>query len=223
MYFHNRAEAGRILANGLLEYAHQSVAVIALRPGGVIVGAQIAMKLHGSLAVLLTENVILPGEIDSLAAVTSDNTFTYNRMFSPGQIEEFYAEYHGIIDTQRLEKLYHLHALLGPEGEINKELLKRHIVILVSDGFSDGLSLDAASEFLKPVKMKKLVVATPLASVPAVDKMHLIGDEVHCLSVVQNFMEVDHYYEDNTIPSTQDLFKVIRNIPIHWERAKQTS
>jgi putative phosphoribosyl transferase len=220
MYFHNRAEAGRLLADRLIEFAHQNVAIIALRPGGVIVGAQIAMKLHGSLSVLLTENVVLPGESDTLASITSNNTFTYNRMFSAGQIEEFYSEYHGLIEAQRLEKLHKLHALLGAEGEIKREFLDRHVVILVSDGFHDGHSLDAAADFLKPVRIKRLITATPIASVSAVDRMHLVGDEVHCLSVIQNYIATDHYYEDNTIPSTQDLFKIIRNTPIHWQRTQ---
>ena len=66
--------------------------------------------------------------------------------------------------------------------------------------------------------VKKLIVAAPIASVSAVDRMHLLGDEINCLSVLQNYMFTDHYYEDNTIPPVDDLFKVLKNISLNWQR-----
>lgn len=217
MYFKNRAEAGRELAIKLIDYRVKNCAVVALSPGAVLIGAQIAMKLHADLMMLLTENIVLPGESMPLAGLTSNNTFTYNNKFSTGEIEEMRADYLSLIEAQRLEKLHKLHALLSAGGEIQRELLRRRVVILVSDGLSNGFSLDIAAEYLKPIKMERLIVATPLASVTAVDRMHLVADEVHCTSVVENLMEVNHYYTDNTIPGTENLLKIIRNTPINWQ------
>ncbi len=218
MYFHNRAEAGRKLAAELIEYRLQNCTVIALTPGAVIVGAQIAMKIHASLSILLTENLFLPGESDAMAAVNGNNIMTYNDMFSTGQIEEFVMDYFTYIEQERLQKLSKLHRILGSGGELKRDLLRNHTVIVVSDGLSNGFSLSVASEFLKPVKVKKLVVAVPIASVQAVDRMHLFADEVHCLTVADNYIETNHYYEENAIPETEDVFKIIRNTPIHWDR-----
>jgi putative phosphoribosyl transferase len=220
MYFRSRAFAGRELAEKLEHYRTENVSVVALTPGGVIVGAQIAMRLHANLMMLLTENIIMPGEHEAYAAVSSENTFTYNNMFSTGELEALQMEYRNYIDAQRLEKLHRLHALLGADGEIEKVYLARHNIILVSDGFNNGFSLDIAADFLKPVKIKKLVVACPIASVTAIDRMHLFGDEISCLSVVENFVETNHYYDDNTIPNTEGLIKIIRNLPIHWQRPR---
>lgn len=218
MYFKSRAEAGRILAEKLSGYAKTNTAVVALSPGGVIIGAQIAMRLHSALMMLMTENITLPGEDVPLAAITSENTFTYNNKLSTGEIEELEAEYLTFIEGQRLEKLHHLHSLLGHGGEIRRDLLQRHTVILVSDGLNSGLSLDVAGDFLKPVKTDKLIVVTPIASVPAVDKMHLVGDEIICLSVIENYLDTNHYYEDNTIPPTEDLVKVVLTTPVNWKQ-----
>lgn len=218
MYFKNRAEAGRILAKKLEFYSKSNTAVVALTPGAVIVGAQIAMRLHSSLMLLLTENITLPGEDAPLAAITSEDTFTYNNKFSMGEIEELEAEYLTYIEGTRLEALHHLHSLLGRSGEINRDLLKRHVVILVSDGLSTGFSLDVAADFLKPTKMQKLIIVTPVASISAVDRMHLVGDELVCLSVVENYIDTNHYYDDNVIPPDQDLLKIITSLPVHWEQ-----
>lgn len=218
MYFKNRAEAGRKLAGKLDHYKKSNSVVIALTPGAVIIGAQVAMKLHATLMMLMTENIILPGENMPLAAVSSEDTFTYNNKFSIGEIEELQSEFLNVIESQRLEKLHHLHALLGHGGEIHRELLRNRNVILVSDGLSSGFSLDVAADYLKPVKTKRLIIATPIASIPAVDRMHLIGDEVVCLSVAENYMDTNHYYDDNTVPSPEDLLKIIMTMPVHWDQ-----
>jgi putative phosphoribosyl transferase len=219
MYFKSRAEAGRMLADKLDHYKQANTSVVALSPGAVIVGAQIAMRLHSALMMLMTENITLPGETDPLAAITSNNTFTYNDKFSTGELEEMKAEFLSVIEGQRIEQLHKLHALLGHGGEIHRELLNRRTVILVSDGLKNGLSLDVAADYLKPVKTDRLIAATPIASVPAVDKMHLIADEIACLSVLENYMDTNHYYEDNTIPPIEDLIKVITKTPVHWDQS----
>lgn len=218
MYFKSRAEAGRMIAEKLSQYKNVNTSVVALSPGAVIIGAQIAMQLHSALMMLMTENITIPGENEPFAAITANNTFTYNNKFSTGELEDMSGEYLNVIEGQRLEKLHKLHALLGHGGEIHRELLQRHTIILVSDGLKNGLSLDIASDYLKPIKTNKLVIVTPIASVSAVDKMHLIGDEIVCLSVLENYIETNHYYDDNTIPPVEDLIKVITKTPVHWDR-----
>ncbi len=102
------------------------------------------------------------------------------------------------------------------ESKIPKMLLKNHVVIFVSDGLRNGLSLDVAADFIKPIKVKKIITAVPVASVPAVDRMHLLSDEIRCLSVVEDFMEVDHYYKENSIPEHTEIIKTMNEITLNW-------
>lgn len=217
MYFKNRSEAGKQLADKLDKYRYENTAVVALSDGGVIVAAEIATRLHCVLTMLLTEEIKLPGETDSVAVINQEGGFTYNNMFSTGQLEEFAGEYHSYLEQEKREKLHAINQLLGDGGLIRPDLLYRHNVILVSDGLNSGISLDAAQQFLKPIKVEKLIVVTPLASVPAVDRMHLLADEIVCLSVVENYMNTDHYYEDNTLPSHEELVKIIEKIVLNWK------
>lgn len=218
MYFRNRADAGRQLAAKLDRYKDQNISVIALSEGAVIVGAQVAMRLHGNLLLLMTENIYLPGEPDAIASLSSSGTFTYNNMFSTGQLEELTSEYHQYIEEKRREKMHELNTLVGRDGEIKPEFLRHHTVILVSDGLPSGFSLDVAAAFLKMIAIKRLIIASPNASVTAVDKMHLVGDEICCLNVIPNYMDVNHYYDDNTVPPVEDLFKMMKNISLNWEK-----
>jgi predicted phosphoribosyltransferase len=218
MYFKSRVVAGQQLAAKLVpKYRYENCAVVALSDGAVVVGAQIASQLHCVLTLLLTEAISLPGEPVPVASVDQDGGFAWGGMFSTGQLEEINNEFHGLIEQEKREKLSAMNRLLGQSGIINKDLLRDHNVILVSDGLNSAYSLDAAANYLKPIRMDKLIVATPLASVPAVDRMHLLADEILCLDVVDNFMDLNHYYEDNTILDHETTVKTIQNIVLKWQ------
>lgn len=216
MYFKDRNQAGQQLAAKLAKYRYENTAVVALSDGGVIIGAEIAKALHCVLTMLLTEEIKLPGEANAVAVVNQDGGFTYNNMFSAGQIEGFASEYHTFLEQEKEKKFHAINRLLGDGGLIRKDLLYGRNVILVSDGLQNGLSLDAAMDFLKPIRIERLIVATPLASVTAVDRMHLIADEIVCLNVAENLMNIGHYYENNTMPSHEDLVKTIETIVLNW-------
>ncbi|HSX44045.1 MAG TPA: phosphoribosyltransferase family protein [Candidatus Saccharimonadales bacterium] len=216
MYFKSRVEAGQKLASELKKYQTEKTAIVALSDGGVVVGAQIAAQLHCVITMLLIEPIRLPGEPEPVAVINQDGGFTYNHMYSTGQLEEFQAEYYHFIEQAKLDKLDEIHRLLGRGGLMRKELLQDHNIILVSDGLNSGFSLEAAVDFLKPLRIKRLIMVAPLASVPAVDRMHLLADEIHCLSVVENYMETNHYYEDNAMPSHEAIIGTIENIVENW-------
>jgi predicted phosphoribosyltransferase len=95
-------------------------------------------------------------------------------------------------------------------------LLRDRVIILVSDGFGDDASIDVALDFLKPIRIQKLVVAAPVATVPAVDRLHVSADELHILDVKGNYLGVDHYYDNNTVPSHEDTVAKINQIVLNW-------
>jgi putative phosphoribosyl transferase len=217
MYFENRTQAGQILAQQLLErYRFENCAVVALSDGAVIVGEQVATALHSVLTLLLIEDIEVPGESMSFGGVSQSGTFTYNGMFSAGEVEEYASEFHGYLEEQKREKFQKINRLLGDGGIIDSDLLRDHTVILVADGLDNGASIDVALEFLKPIRIQRLVVAVPIAAVSAVDRLHVLADELHILDVRENFMGTDHYYSDNTIPSHEETIAKINQIVLNW-------
>lgn len=219
MYFASRAAAGRLLANQMKQkYRYENCAIVALSDGAVMVGAQIAAYLHCVLTMLLFEEIHLPGEIDPLGGITQNGTFSYNGMYSPGEIEDAVGEFHNYIDSERLAKFHEMNTLLGDKGLIRRDLLYGNNVILVSDGLVNGLSLDIAAEFLKPIKTEKIIVATPIATVDAVDRMHILADDIYCLSVVPEFISgVDHYYDKPKISDHRVIINAIENVVLSWK------
>lgn len=217
MYFENRAQAGQILASELaLQYRYDNCVVVALSDGAVLVGEQIAKELHCLLTMLLIEEVEVPGENVCFGGISQEGCFSYNGMFSAGEIEEYQSEYHGYLEQEKREAFQRMNRLLGEGGLIDKDILRDHVVILVADGLDTGISLDVSADFLKSIRIKRLIIATPISTVQAVDKLHILADEIHVLDVKENFMGINHYYENNDIPSHEETIAKINQIILNW-------
>src|SRR5206468_12921361 len=131
MYFASRLQAGRMLADKLVpKYRYENCAIMALSDGGVIVGAQLATRLHSVLTLLLNAEIALPREPDAIAGITSDGTLSYNPHYSSGEIEEMTGEYRGLIEQEKLEQIHRMNRLLGSGGTIKRDLLRGHNVIV---------------------------------------------------------------------------------------------
>jgi len=217
MYFESRTDAGIKLAAELTEqYRYENCTVVALSDGAVLVGEQIAASLHAVLTMLLVEDIEVPGENMSFGGVSQNGSFTYNGMFSAGEIDEYTSEFHGYLEEQKRESFQKINRLLGDGGLINNDMLRDHVVILVADGLNSGAALDVAVDFLKPIRIKRLVVAAPVASIQAVDRLHMLADELHILDVKQNYLSTEHYFNQNDIPSHEETIAKINKIVLNW-------
>ncbi len=211
-YYANRAEAGSILADLLQSYRYEDAIVIALNDGGIAVGEPIAATLGCPLTMLLSESVDIPGEPEPFGSVNQDGVLTYNGYYSVGEREGYYSEFHGLFDSEKREKFQKINHLLADGDILNAEMVKERIVVFVADGLLNGVCLDAALDFLKPVHVKKIVVAVPMATVAAVDKMHVLADELHVLTVNDDLLEITHYYDDNDLPTHEQVIEKLTKI-----------
>jgi len=199
------------------KYEHEATTIVALSDGGVMVGAQIAKKIRCPLTLLMNAEINLPREPMPIAGITASGVTTYNHAYSSGEIDEMVGEFYGYIESEKLTKMHSLNQLVGVGGTINKQLLKNRNIILVSDGLKTGFELDIAAEFLKPIAIKKLVVAVPFASLTAVDKMHVLADDLYCLSVITDYFDTNHYYDTNDLPDHDTVIKTIEQLVASWQ------
>jgi putative phosphoribosyl transferase len=211
MYFNSRVEAGQVLAKQIAQkYSGSDSAVVALNDGGVMVGSQIALKLHAVLVLLLSEAITLPREDAAVAGISQDGAVSYNHRYSQGEIDEFLAEYYHYIEQEKLNKMQEMNRLIGKGGLIRKDLLSKRNVILVTDGLQDGFLLET-------IDTKRIVVATPLASVQAVDHMHILADEIFCLSTIADYISTEHYYDVQDVPPHEKIISTIEHIVANWK------
>ena len=113
MYFESRSHAGAMLAEKLLErYRYENCAVLALSDSSVLVGEQIAWRLHCVLMLLLSENIEVPGENVSFGALSQSGQLTMNSQFSDGQKEYYIQEFHGYLEEEKRRAYQKINRLL---------------------------------------------------------------------------------------------------------------
>ena len=218
MYFASRLQAGRMLASQLAKkYRYENCAVVALNDGGVVVGAQVASQLHCVLTLLETAEIMLPREPEAVAGITAGGTVSYNKNYSEGELAELVGENYGYIEQEKLTRMHDMNRLLGSGGTIDKDLLKGRNIIIVSDGLETGFEVDLAAAFLKPIAIEKMVVAVPFATVKAVDRMHVLADDLYCLNVIEDYIDTDHYYDKQDVPDHETVLKTIEEVILKWQ------
>ena len=217
MYFESRTHAGQQLVAQLFErYRYENCAVLALSDGGVIIGEQIAASLHCVLTMLLVEDIEIPGESLSFGGVSQTGQFTFNSELAKSEIDEYQSEFYGYLEDQKRQAFQRINRLLGEGGMVDYNLLRDRTIIIVNDGFEDTVDLNVALDFLKPIRIKRLVIAAPVASEQAVDQLHVMADELHILDVKVNYFDTNHYYTDNEIPSHEQTVEKINKIVLNW-------
>jgi putative phosphoribosyl transferase len=218
MYLASRVQAGRMLADQLVKkYRYENCTVMALDDGGVMVGAQVATQLHCALTLLMTAEIKLPQEPTAIAGITASGTLAYNHSLSDGEIDELAGENFNYIEQQKLLQMHDMNQLVGQGGTISRELLRGHNVIVVTDGAESAFGIDLAYEFLKPIAIDKLIFAVPFASIEAVDRMHVLADDLYCLNVVPDYHDTSHYYDKHDVPDHRTVLETLEQVILKWK------
>lgn len=214
-YFPTRSSVGASFAKQLTDYSGQNNAVLALSPGGVAVGLEIAQSLHCLLGLLLLKHIYLPGENKPLGVVDSRGRLTYGQDIAHAFIEEFEMEYRATIEDKKMEAVSKLHAV-GSDGQLVPTYFQDKNVIIVNDFTKTGTAYKAAMDFLKPVRTGKIILVTAIAQLPAVDVMHLMGDKILIEHATDKDLPPDHYFEEGNPPMTPELKILLSQVPMKW-------
>jgi predicted phosphoribosyltransferase len=202
-----------MLASRLVDkYQDKKCVVLALDDGGVIVGLQVSQQLGCPLMLLSSSEIMLPREPTAIAGITDNGTFSYNRAYSDGEIDELVGEYFHLIEQEKMTEMHILNHMQGTGHTTDMNRIRKSNIILVSEGLKTGFKLDLASQFLKPIEVQKTAVAVPFASVQAVDRMHVLADDLYCLNVVSEYIDTDHYYDQNDVPDHDTILGAVQQL-----------
>lgn len=192
--FADRVDAGRALGTALAARDDLAGAsVLALPRGGVPVAYEVAQALGLPLDVLVVRKLGLPeqpelamGAIASGGAVVlNDDVVRYlgGRM---GAFEE--VKRHEQAELARRERAYR-----GDRAPL--EVAGRDFIV-VDDGLATGATMEAAVRALQAGGARRVIVAVPVASAQARDRIAAVADEVVCLATPMLFSAVGQWYRD---------------------------
>lgn len=178
--FKDRQSAGKLLAKRLWEFKGvKGVIVLGIPRGGVVVAKEIARELNLPLDIIVTRKIGAPNQPElALGAVDLDGEVI-------GDVGEF-----GEIIERELEELKRRENLYR-QGKEPLDV-ENKTVILVDDGIATGATTLSAINYLKRHQAKKIILAVPVASREAIEK---IVEEVIVLETPEYFQAVGQFYE----------------------------
>jgi predicted phosphoribosyltransferase len=192
--FRDRAEAGRRLAERLVEYAGRpDVLVLALPRGGVPVAYEVARALGAALDVFVVRKLGVPGQEElAMGAIASGGVLVLNqdviRALKPpfGVIQAVAAR--ELRELKRRERAY--------RGDSPALDVRGRIVILVDDGLATGSTMRAAVTALRRLGPDLIVAAVPTAAPATCAELGREADACICCITPDPFSAVAAWYED---------------------------
>src|SRR3979411_888922 len=194
MYFRDRREAGRQLAQHLREYAGRpDVLVLALPRGGVPVAFEVARALHAPLDVFLVRKLGLPGHEElAMGAIASGGARVLNQdVVQPLNIPEELIQVVAAKEQRELERREREYREGRPPIDV-----RGRTVILVDDGLATGSSMRVAAFALRQKQPAQIIVAVPVAARDSCEELESVADKVVCAVTPEPFWGVGQWYED---------------------------
>lgn len=194
VFFSDRADAGRQLADHLMAYAGKpGVLVLGLPRGGVPVASAVAHALGVPLDVFSARKLPLPGHEElAMGAVASGDVCVMNEEIvtafnvPPAAVARVIAE--TTAEVARREKAY--------RGDRPPVDVHGSDVILVDDGIATGATVRAAVTALKAQHAHRVIVAAPVATRESIAAIERLADDVVVLLKPAHFIAVGAWYEE---------------------------
>ncbi len=186
--FHDRIEAGLLLADKLRKYKNDQGIVLAVPRGGVPVAYALARELDFPLEIILTRKIGHPMNKEYAIGAAS---LTDHFVIPHDDVSDLYIEEELQRVRIRLKEMYTKFM-----GDKKPENLEGKTVIVVDDGVATGNTLMATVQVIRKSNPGKIVIGVPVASWSAVQKLSKEVDEVVALIIPEVFYGVGAFYEN---------------------------
>lgn len=208
MIFHNRAEAGRLLAKKLAHYQDDPKGIVLGLPrGGVVTAFEVAQILHLPLDIIVVRKIGAPGNPElAIGAIDANG----EGVFEENTIQAFQVQEEYLKTEKEKEKKEAKRRLECYRGKRPPISLNKKNVILVDDGIATGLSMLAAINAVRKQSPKKLIVAVPVIARDTAKNLQAATDELISISTPTLFMAVGAFYEDFSQTSDEEVITLLR-------------
>ena len=208
--FISREDAGQKLGQQLKDARVQADLVLGLPRGGVVVAAEVSRILELPLDVVIVRKIGHP----------------WHREFAVGALAENHVV---VLDEGVLARNPLIRTQLGEVIEEEKERLRLYqsifhrqsmpdltdkAVILVDDGIATGATTEAAVLAVRKQRARSIIVAAPVASTNAVNRLAKVANEVRALIVDPEFDAVGRYYETFSQTTDEEVLELLRGMRV---------
>jgi putative phosphoribosyl transferase len=207
--FHNRRQAGQMLARELAGYTDRDdVIVLGLPRGGVPVAYEVATALNAPLEVFVVRKLGAPQHEElAIGALASGGI----RVIDPRMVA-----YLGISETQMASIVERESRELARREQLYRGArpfpdLRGKTVIIVDDGLATGASMRVAVEAVRAKQPSYVIAAAPAASDSACWMLRKAADGCECVAVPEPFYGVGMWYEDFSQTTDHEVIALLES------------
>lgn len=207
MIFHDREQAGQLLAEKLQKFKDGNSVVLALPRGGVPIAAEVAKSLNIPLEILTVRKIGAPFQPElAVGALCEDDEPIWNESI----LSELGLHYNDLepVITEEADKIKHYVHLFRHDQEFPD--LTNKVAIVVDDGLATGATMLAAIHYLKKKGADKIIVAVPVAAGVTAQHLRDQVDQVIVLSEEENLRSVGEWYKDFTQVEDNEVLSFLR-------------
>jgi len=211
MRFASRQDAGRQLAGFLQKRGVSADIVLGLPRGGVVVAAEIARGLRLPLDVLVVRKIGHPlqrefavGALAEPGVIFLHEESLQANPFVRSALDHVVAEERNRLDDYG--RKFHLFGMPSLEGKD---------VLLVDDGLATGATAEVAALSARQRAARRVLIAAPVASTDAVQRLRRVADAVEVLSIDEDFQAVGQYYEEFSQTTDDEVISLLQRAVDH--------
>jgi putative phosphoribosyl transferase len=202
--FKDRREAGMLLALRLKKYKRAGGVVLAVPRGGVPVAYEVAKELNLPLEVIMVKKLGHPLNKEyAIGAVGLNEMF----IVPHEDVSDFYIKSEAAKVRSRLREMKKKFM-----GDKEPEDLQGKTVIVIDDGIATGNTLLATIRILKKSDPAKIVIAVPVISKSALQKLSPEVDELIAVLIPHTFYGVGAFYENFMQLSDEDVMEYLNRL-----------
>ncbi|MDF3293886.1 phosphoribosyltransferase family protein [Streptomyces silvisoli] len=206
MYFYDRLDAGRRLAERLAHLRGTDVVVLGLPRGGVPVAAQVAEALDALLDVCVVRKLGAPFQPElAMGAIGEGGVRVINdEVVGLERVSE--QELAEVEERERAELARRARAYRGDRPRLD---IRGRTVIVVDDGIATGATAKAACRIARAQGAERVILAVPVAPPDRIVPLQEDADELVCLETPHDFFGVGQFYVDFSQTSDAEVMECL--------------
>ncbi|MBI2617297.1 phosphoribosyltransferase [Candidatus Gottesmanbacteria bacterium] len=193
VFFQDRSDAGRMLSEKLQQYKDTPRILLAIPRGGVIVGYEVAQKMHLPLDVIISRKIGAPRNPEFAIGAISEGGQTHWNTDALNQMNIEKSKLSDIIFQEKKE-LERRVSVYRKGRELQD--IRGKVVVLVDDGVATGATVLAAVKAIRKYHPKEIIFACPVCSQEAREDISGYVDQILCVVTAQNLSSISNYYQN---------------------------
>ena len=210
MFFEDRIDAGKKLAQKLDKYKNKKdLVIIGLPRGGVPVAKVVAKKLNKPLDIIVTRKIGAPFNKEyAIGAITEKGTPIFNDEAKKATgANEKYIEKE--IETEKEEAERRLKKYRDQKNKLD---LEEKIALIIDDGIATGFTMRAAIKSAKEKGAKKVIAAVPVTPKESVQEMEELVDEFIYLEEPERFGAIGRFYYNFDQTTDEEVIEALNEV-----------